>query len=108
MRFLCLPFASLLSLVLYVLAVSGGACSSCGSVSLCQHSWETSSLLAELVCTEGSRTAQALGPDGNWKDPAAPLFLCPCVLLVTLLHTVIREKVTLSPLSPGMKALLGE
>jgi hypothetical protein len=87
-----------------------GACSSCGSVSLFPHSWETSSLLAELVCTKGSRTAQALGPDGNWKDPVpdAPLFLCPCVLFVTLLHTVIREKVTLSPLSPGIKALLGE
>ena len=37
-RFLCLPFTIWKSLVLDVLAVSAGACSSCDSFSLCQHS----------------------------------------------------------------------
>ena len=32
----------------------------------------------------------------------------PCVFLTAMLQTVIGEKMAISPLSPGVKALLGE
>jgi hypothetical protein len=62
------------------------------------------------LCTEGYGTAQVLGADGNWKDPvpAVPLILCPLYTWTATFHTVIGEKVTISPSSPGVKALLGE
>ena len=44
------------------------------------------------------------------KDPvpAAPLFLDPLSSWLALLQTVIGKKVAILPLSPEMKALLGE
>ena len=85
------------------------ACSSCESVSPCQYSWETSSLLQNLY-TEGSGTTQTLAADGDQTDPipASPLFLCPKCSSLALLQTVIGEKVAISPLSLGVKALLGD
>jgi hypothetical protein len=87
-----------------------GACSFCGSVSLCQHSSETSSLYCQSLCTEGSGTAHSLCADADWKDPflASPLILCPVCSWLALLHAVIGEKVAFSPLSLGVKAFLGE
>jgi hypothetical protein len=51
-----------------------------------------------------------LGTDGDWKDPvpAAPLLLCPVFSWPVLLWTVIREKVAISLLSAGVRALLGD
>ena len=59
------------------------------------------------MCTEGSGSAQALGEDGSQKVPvpAAPK---SCVLLIALLKTVMGEKMSTSPPSLGVEALLGE
>ena len=59
---------------------------------------------------ESCGTGSALGADGNWKDPvpAVPLILGPVCSCLAPLHTVIGEKVAISPLSLGVKALLGE
>ena len=86
-----------------------GACSSCGSTSPCQHSWETSSLLEELVYR------------GFWNSPKSGCRWQNGRFLAQLLHwsctqcapiwpcsTVIVEKVASSHLSPGVKTLLGE
>jgi hypothetical protein len=45
-RFLCLPFTICKYLVLMIKLSLIGACSSCDSVSLCQHSWESNSHLS--------------------------------------------------------------
>jgi hypothetical protein len=86
-----------------------GSCSSCGFVSLCQHSRETISFLAELVyrglwnCPRSGCRWQLEG-----FCPRCSTDLQPCVLLTAQLQTVIGEKVANLPLSPGVKALLGE
>ena len=86
-----------------VLLSLAGACSSCESVSLCQHSWETSSLLTELVYRGLWNSPSSLLQMADQKDPvpAAPLILHPVCSLPAPLHTV-GEKL-LSPLSPGVK-----
>jgi hypothetical protein len=59
--------------------------------------------------TEGCGTAEALGAAGHMKDPvpAAPLSCTLCDRHLSRL-TVIGDKVTISPLNPGMRTLLGE
>ena len=46
----------------------------------------------------------------DWKDPvpAAPLIFVPICSWLPPLHPVIGEKVSVSPLSPGVKTLLRE
>lgn len=96
-----------LSLVLDGLAVSGWILfllwickplsALLGDQLFCQNFW-----------TEGSGTTQALGADDDLKDPvsAAPLFLCFTCSWTAPLQRIIREKVAISPLSPGVKVLL--
>ena len=86
-----------------------GACLSCESVSMCQHSWDTSSLLAELVYR------------GLWNSPSSecrwrPKGSCPShstdpvpyVSFAAPLQTVVGEKVAISTPSLGVKAPLEE
>ena len=86
-----------------------GTCSCCGSVSLCQHSWETSSLLARPVHR------------GLWNSPTSWVqieagrilsqLLCQFCGLCAPGWSCPRESPEpkwQSPLSPGVRALPGD
>ena len=74
-----------------------------------QHSWRPA-LSWWNLCPEGYVTAQALSTDGDWKDPVqdVPLIFHPVCSRPAQLHTVIGEKVAVSPLGSGVKTILGE
>lgn len=71
-----------------------------------------SALLAGLVFSRASvwvqMTVEQPGADGDQKDSvtAAPLFLCLVSSYLVLLWAVIEEKMVISPLKPGVSALM--
>ena len=104
LSFLSLPFATLFSLVLVGLAVSGLR------FFLLWAYKPVSELLRNQLSPVRTHTQKAVeqpqlpGADGGWKDPA-PQLLWPVHSLMVPPYTVTEEKIVISPPSPGVRAL---
>jgi hypothetical protein len=108
-RFLGLPFAIWLFLVLVGLAVSGWGLFLLWACKL------VSAFLGDQLSHVRTHVQRAMKQplllcvDGDQKPPflAAPPFLCPVYSWLDLLCTVTREKMAISPPSLGFRPLRG-
>ena len=81
---------------------------SCGPESLCQHSRETSYLLAGLLQKGLQNSPGTFIPMVVGRTLFQMFYLCPVYFWLILLSTVSGEKMEISPLSPGVRVLPGD